>query len=148
MLGGILSLTAEHQRPMIVCASHLSATGCAAIRGCAEPTTLSSLWWRTCVLRCYREALPAGVRVERLVETEPVLLDVQIGRVLQEIRRLLPAEDPAQVPHGIGFDTGGTADTPCRLKCMHLEEHLGLEADIILIRIRRFSYATPALCWT
>ena len=41
--------------------------------------------------------MPAGVRVERLVETEPVLLDVQISTVLQEIRRLLPAEDPRKV---------------------------------------------------
>lgn len=101
-----------------------------------------------CVGFPYREALPAGVRVERLVETEPVLLDVQIGRVLQEIRRLLPAEDPAQVPHVVGPDTGGKADTPCRLKRMHLAERVGLEADTVLPRIRRFSYATPALCWT
>lgn len=60
-------------------------------------------------MHCYREALPAGVRVERLVETEPVLLDVQISRVLQEIRRLLPAEDPAQVSHGSDPHARGTA---------------------------------------
>ena len=133
MLCGILSLTAEHQRPVIVCASRLSATMCAAARGYAEPTKLSGLSWRTCVLHCYRETLPAGVRVERLVETEPVLLDVQIGRVLQEIRRLLPAEDPAQVPHVIGRDTSSTAaqqqipraDSSVCIKRVYLEEHLG-----------------------
>jgi hypothetical protein len=35
--------------------------------------------------------------VERLVEQEPVLLDVQIGTVLQEIWRLLPSENPSKV---------------------------------------------------
>jgi hypothetical protein len=110
----------------MVGASGLSLPVCAAARGCASSTALSGLWWRTCVLHCYREALPAGVRVERLVETEPVLLDVQISRVLQEIRRLLPAEDPAQVPHVIGPDTGVTAYTSCRLERMHLAEVLKL----------------------
>jgi hypothetical protein len=42
------------------------------------------------------------VHVERLVEKEPVLLDVQIGAVLQEVRRLLPAEDPAKVMPSAG----------------------------------------------
>ena len=50
--------------------------------------------------------------VERLVETEPVLLDVQISRVLQEIRRLLPAKDPAQVSHVINPHARGTAHIP------------------------------------
>lgn len=48
-------------------------------------------------LASLREALPQGMRVELLVEKEPVLLDVEIGAVLQEIRRLLPGEDPAKV---------------------------------------------------
>jgi len=41
--------------------------------------------------------LPEGARPERLVEAEPVLLDVDIGAVLAEIRRLLPGQDEVKV---------------------------------------------------
>lgn len=44
-----------------------------------------------------RAALPQWVNVGRLVEVEPVLLEVDIQGVLSEIRRLLPKEDPVRV---------------------------------------------------
>ena len=43
-----------------------------------------------------REALP-GVDVCRLVEAEPMLLCADIDYVLEEIRRLLPGEDPISI---------------------------------------------------
>lgn len=62
-----------------------------------NPKTLQPSCAEHMLVRHCREALPQGLRVELLVEKEPVLLDVEIGAVLQEIRRLLPGEDPTRV---------------------------------------------------